>query len=897
MNKYYFEQQKLYEEKYGENTIVLIMKGSFYECYEYESYGKASIASSMLNTLLTKANKSKPETDVSNPLMTGFGVPYLKKFLKPLLDNNFTVVTIDQEDDIPNKKGAKTRDTGTIYSPGVYLDSLKYNNVIMCVYSDDEYMIGVTTIDLCTGCVNIYEIIEGKVNKRKEELTSIIETINPEEIVFISDKSSEAMKQYFKTDERHCHFKKETSIEYNRLAYQNEVLKKIYNVESLNSAIEYLELSNEIMGRISLIYLLEFCHDHDKSIIKHLKKPNVVNFKDCLILHNNAVYQINVVNKSKEKSLFNVLDNTSTPMGKRKLFKVLQQPISDAKRLEEMYEETEKMIDKYKMYEEHLKKINDIERLHRKVALAKLLPSEMQLLMTTYYEVLWILKESCYAKKEEFEIYDKKINSIFDIELLYNNDYELNFFRKEQHEDIDKMFCDLKTQEVKLETLSKKMNEKLGVSNGVKIEINKQPYNINCTIHRSKLLKSVFTEYTYKNEKSKCVISNNEIENIFHKISNYKEKLKPILEKRFQETLTNIFDANKTLFEDIHEYIGDIDFCKSRAKSAVEYDYKRPILVEENCLRIKGLRHPIIERFSDCEYVPNDVMFDSSNNGVLLYGVNGAGKSCYAKSVGLSVVMAQSGHFVCAEEMEYRPYERLYTRISDSDNIYKGQSSFFVELYELKSIIHYANERCLILGDEVCRGTEDISALTLVATTLQHLLKLKSTFIFATHLHKLPTISFLSNNKSLKIKHIEVQCDKEKDIINFTRVLKEGQGESFYGLDIAKLIIEDDDFMEKCNEVKNEVLKKQNSIIKPKRSNYNKEVFMDSCYVCEEKTNLESHHIRPQSSSSKDSKKVHSKSNIVVLCGKCHDEVHNGKLEIKGWKQTTKGKILDFIKK
>ena len=127
----------------------------------------------------------------------------------------------------------------------------------------------------------------------------------------------------------------------------------------------------------------------------------------------------------------------------------------------------------------------------------------------------------------------------------------------------------------------------------------------------------------------------------------------------------------------------------------------------------------------------------NKQNGILLYGVNAVGKSSLMKSIGIAVIMAQSGFFVAAKEFTYSPYKHIFTRISNNDNIFKGQSTFAVEMSELRSILIRADKYSLILGDELCCGTETTSALSLVTAGVLRLCEKNANFIFATHLHKL----------------------------------------------------------------------------------------------------------------------------------------------------------------
>ena len=116
-------------------------------------------------------------------------------------------------------------------------------------------------------------------------------------------------------------------------------------------------------------------------------------------------------------------------------------------------------------------------------------------------------------------------------------------------------------------------------------------------------------------------------------------------------------------------------------------------------------------------------------NGILLYGTNAVGKTSFIKAIGISIIMAQAGLYVPALEFTYYPYKTLFTRILGNDNIFKGLSTFAVEMTELRTILQMADENSLILGDELCSGTESDSALSIFVAGLEILHK-KKLYIF-----------------------------------------------------------------------------------------------------------------------------------------------------------------------
>ena len=285
---------------------------------------------------------------------------------------------------------------------------------------------------------------------------------------------------------------------------------------------------------------------------------------------------------------------------------------------------------------------------------------------------------------------------------------------------------------------------------------------------------------------------------------------------------------------------------------------------------------------------------------MLLFGLNSSGKSSLMKAVGMSIIIAQIGYFVPASSYTFYPYKSLFTRISGNDNLFKGLSSYALEINELKAILKRCNNSTLIIADEVCKGTEHNSALIIIITMIEMLMKAKSTFITATHLHELTNFKRLKNIDKVKCFHLHVDYDEKNNKLIYERVLREGSGKTEYGLDVAKCIMNDDEFIDLANIIKKEY-EKDNKIINNKTSNYNSQVFMNECGICKSKEDLETHHIEFQINTdihgfikTEGKQHVHKnhKSNLIVLCEKCHDKIHNNKLNIKGYIETNFGKEI-----
>jgi DNA mismatch repair protein MutS len=212
----------------------------------------------------------------------------------------------------------------------------------------------------------------------------------------------------------------------------------------------------------------------------------------------------------------------------------------------------------------------------------------------------------------------------------------------------------------------------------------------------------------------------NEITNASNTIRKTQSDINSIVISRYYDFLLSFFNTNNNDIDIVIKNLIDIDITCCNAKNAFEFCYYKPsidLTTDNSFISAENLRHPIIERIiTDVEYIGNDI--ELNQNGILLYGINASGKSSFMKAVGLSIIMAQAGMYVPAVNFKYHPYNHIMTRICGNDNIYKGMSSFVVEMTELRNIIQRADKNSLIIGDEICSGTEAISGICIVSAAI-----------------------------------------------------------------------------------------------------------------------------------------------------------------------------------
>ena len=848
----YKKYQRELVKKYGERSVVLLQVGSFYEIYAVENdFGKTEQVSKILNILQTLKNKSLPHS-MQNPYLAGFPVHSLGKHLLKLINASYTVGIYNQFDGEKNKK---IRKLVNVYSKSTFLDDECDNNSCMGLYMS-EYKCpiqkkvvkecAIVIIDLTTGKTKLFACANSLdfPTKVESEINRIIKSIRPCEIVHNTTDS-----KIFQDIKNHY---REVKEKFSNIDYQKKFFKKLfkdYDIHDLG-----IDKNPDLIT--CYLFTLQFIHDHDPKIIHKLQKPEFLTSSKDVILNNDALEQLHILS-SKNKSLLDIIDHTKTRMGYRLLKSRLYYPCKDAQILNERYDKVDDMMkgDKYKEIQSKLQGVGDLEKKFRKLALLRLTPFELERLDFSFKKLLQL------DIPKEFRKFYQEYKQIF-------NFSEKSYFTEPVDEEIELKILDIKNR---LKNIAKSIS--LGIDsdfpNLVKIEeTEKYGFHLTTTKKRWELYQknNPSHPYTAKILQSGVRITMDTFDKYWGDYKKLQHALDEKTKKKYKKVLSSWHLKYNKLFTDIITIISEIDVYSSLAKASIKYAYTRPVIVKDNILRAKKIRHPLIERIHPhLEYITNDIDVDS----MLLYGVNAGGKSSLLRSIGTNVILAQMGSFVACEKLEYRPFDHILTKIASTDDLYKGQSTFVYEMLELKKILTIANERSLVLCDELTAGTETFSAEGLVASALYMLLEKKIKFVFTTHLHGL--IKYKDLIKQLQVFHFKIEI--KPDNITYKYKLEKGSGDNIYGIEIAKALGLPRQFIERALAFRMDM-----QILKNKRSRYNRRVIIDECEICGSKENLHTHHINEQSKADSNGIIGHFHKNIShnlqTLCKDCHIDHH-----------------------
>lgn len=999
----YINLHNKYTEKYGK-ACVLFQSGSFLEIYGKEDENQKL---GDIYTLAAAAGDLVVAKKTNGWLMCGFGLNYSEKYFSFLIENNYTIILVEQISPPPKPKRKITK----IISPSTYIDDVNLgcnlnknakskNKVLMSVFiefrkSEDILAISMAAMDLSIAKSTIYNICSTIKNNDKEicvdECFRFIHSMSPIEIIFYTEKDEHIplLKERIK-DFNIENFTYITHVniipkEFFKTQYLQSFLGKFYDNIGILSPIEYLELEKNQSLTTTFALLINFAYEHDENITKKLHKPLFWEQSKYATIENNGIYQLNIVKTHNiNQSLIDILDYTSTNVGKRLHKERLLNPIMDSSMLSNRYNQIEWMINdnKYKEFENKLSKVLDIERLHRKIENGTINPQHFILLERSYEHILKVMdlfeKHIAFSKDdshcvfnfwgaymhEKFLMWYDDYHKIFNLEECQKyriDNIKGSFFNRGIDKKIDELQDKItrKTKEiydfatilsdsirdhVVIVKKRGKKNDSIESDNEnekdlVKVERNdRDGYFFTTSNKRADLIKKyhLLDDENDEDDEDKSPYNDSTLKyskqstttkitcDVLNSTSTLIEKLEEDLQNRCRELflskIQELYGKHKNIFGEIVQFISEIDWICSCAKCAVLNFYCKPEIekndnvdssLQSSFIKAKSMRHPIIEKILDkSHYIPNDIDLGTKEQcGILLFGTNSSGKSCLMKQIGVNVIMAQAGMYVACKSFIYYPYKNILTRISGEDNFSKGFSSFVVEMIELRTILNRSSHNSLILVDELTRGTEQNSALSIATSSIIELSKKNCNFIFTTHLHSLSSLDEITELKNIKSFHLKVNFDEENSCLIYDRVLEEGSGSNLYGLEVAKFVINDNPkFIEQCMKIRRKILNIPQEILSPKISKYNAKLIVDLCEICN-KNAVDVHHIDFQCTADddgliqKDNVKFdkNKMANLVPLCKMCHIKTHHivdgKKFIIQGYIKTSKGLILKWEEK
>lgn len=771
------KQHREIKTKYPD-AVLLFRVGDFYETFAAD----AIIAARVLGITLTKrANGSASSIELA-----GFPHFSLETYLHKLVKAGYRVAICDQLEDPKQAKGIVKRGVTELVTPGVAIsDKLlenKTNNFLAALYLGDP-LCGVTFIDISTGELFTAQGDEAYMDK-------LLQSFQPSEII-LSKGKQKYFREYF--DSKTYTFALEDWIFQDTYAY--EILLKHFNTVSLKGyGIE--ELRAAIIAAGAAIHYLR---DTEHANLQHINSIQRIIAGDYLWMDRFTIRNLELLGNGQEQSvsLLQALDHTQTPMGARLLKRWVVLPLFDLPKINQRLELVEFFIKEQSLSTDmahHIRQIGDMERLISKVPLKKVNPREVLQLAKGLQQVQAI-QQLCQASGHPvLEQMARQIEPCIALQERINQSIDENapavaakggMICNGVHEELDNLRAISRNGKEYLLAIQQKEVQQTGITT-LKIAFNNVfGYYLEVThAHKDKVPAEWIRKQTLTNAERYITPELKEYE---EKILGAEDKILALELDLYQQLMAAI-DPFISAIQMNASIAAQLDCLLCFADNAQRFNYRKPVLTEDQLIEIKDGRHPVIEqRLAAGEpYVANDILLDKEQQQIIiLTGPNMSGKSALLRQTAIITLMAHMGSFVPASSATIGLTDKIFTRVGASDNLSGGESTFMVEMNETASIVNNISERSLILLDEIGRGTSTYDGISIAWSIVEHLYQRKERpkTLFATHYHELNELE----NQLPGVKNYHITHKEANNQVIFLRKMVKGGSRHSFGIQVARM--------------------------------------------------------------------------------------------------------------
>lgn len=768
------KQYRTTKERYPD-AILLFRVGDFYETFSDD----AILTSSILGITLTRrANGAAQYVELA-----GFPYHALDTYLPKLIRSGHRVAICDQMEDPKLAKGLVKRDITELVTPAISMNEnvleVKQNNFLAAVVSLDK-LYGLALLDISTG---EFLVTEGPT----AQIEKLLESFKPAELLYNGHRRAETVENF--GQKWHLQPLDDWAL---TLDNGRAAICRHFEVKTLRGfGIEQMPAAIAAAGAV-LAYLDITKH----SVSRHIHTISRIDDQRFVWMDGFTVRNLELVETHPGgRTLADVIDGTTTPMGGRMLRRWIAFPLKDKNEINARLDTVAYLVDHQDLRStivEQLGQIGDLERIVGRVGAGRVVPRDIRQLASGLRSIGRIKQAAAEVDCNALRLTADRLNPLDTlaqtIEHTLLDDLgatqKSGYIRPGASEELDELVRMTHHNKEYLQRMQQTEVERTG------IQSLKVGYN------------SVFGYYfevrnTYKDKVPREWIRKQTLVSaeryITDELKEYESKILTA-EQRIAELEAEIFAR---LVSTVLEYIdalqtnavtiARIDCLAGFALVARQNSYSRPEVDDSLELHITQGRHPVIEQMMSPgeQYVPNDIHLDHDQSQIMIItGPNMAGKSALLRQTALIVLMAQIGSFVPARGARIGVVDKIFTRVGASDNISAGDSTFMVEMSEAATILNNMTDRSLVLFDELGRGTSTYDGISIARAIVEYIHDepgRQAKTLFATHYHELNEME-----QSLsRIHNWNVAVSESDGRVNFLRTLRPGGSEHSFGIHVA----------------------------------------------------------------------------------------------------------------
>ena len=760
------------------DALLLFRVGDFYETFHED----AVKASNILGIILTKRGAgSNSETKLA-----GFPHHSLNTYLHKLVKAGERVAICEQLEDPKQTKTIVKRGVTELITPGVALNDgildQKSNNFLASVFNiKNKY--GIALFDISTGELLISD-------GTLDHIKNLLSNYEAKEVLVCKKNKSTFVDEFGKYSSTFYLddwvFGKDFSI---------EKIKSHFNVNSLKG----FGIDENNVGILACGSILHYLDETQHKQLAHITKINQIIDDTYVWMDQFTVSNLELIqsNSKEGKSLIEIIDHTSTPMGARKLKRWLIHPLLDINQLNFRHNTIEEILNTQNLLlnlESELKSFSDLERIMAKVVTYKITPRELIQLKLSLLKIKPIKNLISLRSLKNLNKINSSLSNCDSIinllEKTLNDDAPVNIkkgnvIKEKYNSELDNLRNLSESGKNYLDEILEREKQLTGISS-LKISFNNVfGYYIEVrNIHKDKVPNDWIRKQTLVNAERYIT---SELKDYESKILGAEEKIVLLEAKLFNELINELVKDIK-LVQNNSFWIATLDCLTGFANLALKSNYSKPVLDNSKNLKIIMGRHPVIESQLSQEnpYIPNDIsLCDKKNQIMMITGPNMSGKSAILRQTALIVLLAQIGSYVPAKKAKIGIIDKIFTRVGASDNISAGESTFMVEMNESASIINNISNNSIVLLDEIGRGTSTYDGISIAWAIAEflHDHPYRPKTLFATHYHELNMMA----NSFDRINNANVSVKETKDSVIFLRKLIPGGSAHSFGIHVAQM--------------------------------------------------------------------------------------------------------------
>ncbi len=766
------------------DCLVILRMGDFYEMF----YQDAVTAARELEIALTARGQGEKRAPLA-------GVPYhaLESYLAKLIRKGYKVAIVEQLEDPRQAKGLVRRGVVRIVTPGTVIESSLLsegeNNYLLSLTKN-----GSTAVYACCD-VSTGEFFTAQVPEQL--LMHEIARLRPSEcLIPASMQVDTALTGSLREQGIHL-----TVLEdYFFRREQGEEILRSGNLRFAGVEGPHLAVAGSLYR-----YLL----DTQKNSLSHLRTVSLRNNQFTMLLDAATLRNLEIMQnvRGEAKGLLSVLDSTVTSMGSRLLKKWIKEPLLQREEIEQRLDAVEELKQQLILREELktlLRQVLDIERLTARANYGTASPKDLlalkqslqpvpqikERLKSYLAEMAYLAEKSSTSNRQKYRLLEglaempglENVGGHLHTALLEDAPLtvrEGGIIKPGYNAELDELLALAQGSRQHIQKLEEQERTRTGIST-LKIGYTRVfGYFIEVTRRNLQLVPPHYIRKQTTSNSERYVTE--ELKQLEERILHAQERMQQLEYELFQG-LMSFITAHTAALQESASKLAVLDVLCSLAECAQRNRYCRPQISERSLIRLRRSRHPVIEHMQPT-FVANDLELEPGEMMVIT-GPNMSGKSSFMRQVALTVLMAQFGSFVPAEEAVLGIVDRVFTRIGAQDDLTSGQSTFMVEMGETAAIMQNATERSLIILDEIGRGTSTFDGVAIAWSVAEHIHNnIRARTLFSTHYHVMNKIA----ERCPRVKNYNLAVQELRGDITFLYSLREGGTDQSYGIHVAEL--------------------------------------------------------------------------------------------------------------